>query len=170
MNNIKEQIICCEKCPLHKHMKISPVGPEFDGQYKDGVMCIIGTPLKPANDYKQEVISDIDRTALLKILKKELGHYYITPLIKCCATNVSRTYSKETTQLCKSWIAKEIAAVKPKLVLGFGANVKNVLSENDHPPWAKCDYYLPAVSNTINNKKRSQELITILRKFNNVYG
>lgn len=163
-NSLKELIWACEKCPLYKTVQVSPLAPEWSGDPRGGVMCILGGPVKYENDFQQEVISGVDRIGLINTLKDKLDSWYITRLIKCPANNTSGSYTKKTKAACKTWITEEIQRLRPNLIIGFGSDVQKILGANDHPPWAKCDYYLPSVHNVLSSEKNKQQLISILER------
>lgn len=131
-------------------MEVSPIASEWIG--KPEIMIVVGTAPKKENDLTQEVITGVDRSLLNSVFEKYNLKYYMTFLTKCVgASKVS------CVRTCvRNWISEELALVKPKLIIGMGANVEKYL---------ECDYYLPAPSIVFANKTNQEKLEGILNGY-----
>lgn len=151
---LDEMIQGCKKCQLCHNMILGPVAPEWKGNPKGGVMCILSQNLTAENDMMQEVVSGINRTILIKLLEEYSDAWYITNFVKC-RPQESGNYRMGETRTCINWLDIERERVQPSLVIGFGANLKK---------FVQCNHYLPSVNNLVGSQKNRQLLTDILKE------
>lgn len=125
-------------------MEISPVANEYIGNLNNiKAICVFGDKTKKEHDINQQVLLDVEKYALLKIINKVNIGIVITRFIKCCT--VKNTYTKSEIVECSKWIQKESKGLP---IVGFGATLNKY----------KCDYNFKALSLILSSKKLISEL------------
>jgi len=107
-------------------METSPIPPDWQGFPE--IMFIIDTTIGAIHDLEQSPVTGVVRTRFIQLIEKQLENWYITPLVKCRPK--STTYSKKTMGDCSYWINEEIKRLGPKIIVGCGHRVEQVVKCN----------------------------------------
>lgn len=118
MKKVKDEVVACQKCPLHKTRNLPVIG---EGSHDAKVMFVGEGP--GANE---------DKTgrpfcgAAGRVLDELLGSVgiprkdvYISNIIKCRPPG-NRDPLKEEIQACTPYLERQIAAIKPKVLCPLG--------------------------------------------------
>ena len=150
---LKETIRTCQKCPLFNNMLTSPVPPEWVGYPK--VAFVIDNMLTAENDLMQEVITGVNRTRFIQLIKLGgIENYYLTNLVKCMAG--TPRYSVATIKLCSEWLDYEFGLLKPKTVVACGKNARKI----------KADFYVDGINRIVSSKKTEKNFLDLLGQLN----
>jgi DNA polymerase len=119
MNNLMETIKDCKLCELYQNMPCGNRPVPGMGPQQANIM-IVGESLSKDDSILEEPISGLPGQLLEKILNSaglSRENCYITMSVKCFCDSKPK---KKNILTCGSWIVKEIAAVKPKVIFSLG--------------------------------------------------
>ena len=106
----------CQRCELACPDREGVAHPE--GNFKADVVLVVRSPERSG-----DILSAQHRKVLQYIgvrLKRDIGSFYLTALVKC----FDPESSVEAVHYCKhEWLYREIARLRPVIVVGFGGDV-----------------------------------------------
>jgi len=118
LERIKNAIINCERCPLHRIRKQSIWG---EGEPTSELMLISEYPDKDEDFYGKPFVGTTGELfeKMLKSIKLSRKDFFITHAVKC-KTPGGRPPETEEISACKIYLLKQIKFIKPKLILALG--------------------------------------------------
>jgi len=125
---IMKEVENCKRCHLHKKRKKAVFG---DGNPSSKLM-IIGEA--PGKEEDENGIPFVGRAGkLLRKLLREAGleEFYITNVVKCRPPG-NRTPLKEEIESCLPFLERQIAILKPEIILVLGNTALKALTGESH--------------------------------------
>jgi len=115
MTNLLSEIAACSNCPLHSScLPLPPAGSD-----KAAIMMVGERPDSEADLMREPFAGREGR--LLDRLLKEAGlareEVFLTYVVKCASKEEP---SESTIATCKSWLWKEIQALRPRVIVTLG--------------------------------------------------
>ncbi len=129
LDNLKNSILTCEKCPLHRVRKQAIWG---EGNINSQLMIISEYPNKDEDFYGRPFVGQIEDLLkrMLQAIKLKKEDFFITHAVKC-KTPGGRPPEKEEIEACKPYLLKQIKYIKPKLILALGFTPPKIFLENN---------------------------------------
>jgi uracil-DNA glycosylase family 4 len=128
LHRVRKEVENCKRCELHKKRKKVVFG---DGNPYSQLL-IIGEA--PGKEEDENGIPFVGRAGkLLRKLLREAGlkEFYITNVVKCRPPN-NRTPLKKEIEACLPFLEKQIAILKPKIILVLGNTALKALTGESH--------------------------------------
>jgi len=125
---IRKEVENCRKCPLYKKRKKVVFG---DGN-PDSKLMVIGEA--PGKEEDETGIPFVGRAGrLLRKLLKDTGleEFYITNVVKCRPPH-NRTPLKKEIEACVPFLERQIALLKPSIILTLGNTAFKAVTGENH--------------------------------------
>jgi DNA polymerase len=129
LEKVKNAILSCEKCPLHRIRK-QPVWGE--GSLESQLILISEFPDKDEDFYGKPFVGAVGELLekMLKSIKLSRKDFFITHAVKC-KTPGGRPPETEEISACKTYLMKQIKFIKPKLILALGFTPPKIFFDNN---------------------------------------
>ena len=121
--DIAAEIAPCRNCPLHQTRRNTVPGDGPD----DAEVMIIGEGPGEHEDRQGRPFAGPSGNVLKQLLESaglSRNQVYVTNVIKCRAPN-NRTPSKTETKSCRHFLERQIATLRPRLIIAMGAPALN---------------------------------------------
>ena len=132
LESLKKQASECHLCMLSKSRQKVVFG---EGNPKAKLMLVGDTP-SSSDDSAGKVFTGRSGELLTKMIENVLGisrdDVYITNILKCRALD-SQTPSPTHAHTCHPYLLKEIALIKPTIIVAFGELAYQYLTGDDSP-------------------------------------
>ncbi len=130
LESLKKQAMECHLCILSKSREKVVFG---EGNPKAKLMFVGDAP-SSSDDSEGKIFTGRSGELLTKMIEKVLGlsreDVYITNILKCKALD-TQTPSSAHTHTCHPYLLKEIALIKPTVIVTFGALAYQYLTNDD---------------------------------------
>lgn len=118
LKSIRDEVVACKKCELHKDRKYPVVGM---GNHDAKVMFIVDAPKendeKLARPFAGKEGQALDRFLAHIGMKRE--EVYVSYIIKCRPAG-DRDATEEETKSCLSYLTRQLEVVQPKIIVCLG--------------------------------------------------
>jgi DNA polymerase len=117
---IKQEVVKCTKCELHKSRRIPVVGV---GNHNADVLFVGEAPGEEEEKVGIPFVGPAGRVLdqLLKNIKLKRDDVYIANTVKC-RPPLNRDPSAEEKEACVNYLLAQITAIKPKVIVCLGRN------------------------------------------------
>jgi len=122
---IVSEISSCRKCPLHRYRKNTVPG---EGPLDASVMVVGEAPGRREDEEGRPFVGAAGKLldALLELAGLSRGAVYITNIVKCRPPG-NRDPKEEEIEACIPYLLRQIALIKPKLVIAVGRHAARTL-------------------------------------------
>lgn len=128
LKEIKEEVVNCTKCPLHKNRNMPVVG---EGSHRADIMFVGEAPGaqedktgRPFCGKAGDILND-----LLEEVGLQREEVYIANVLKCRPPN-NRDPQQEEIEACTPYLERQIELIEPEVIVGLGNfGTKFVLSK-----------------------------------------